>query len=115
MAESFKMKSSCWLAILLVTVLHNSDATLAADQPTKTGHRILACDKGKAANVNARGEVEWEYNKIGGCHDIWMLPGGNILLPLNRTTIAEVTPAKKIVWRYEAKPKPGYRGRVEVH
>jgi hypothetical protein len=78
-------------------------------------HRVLACDKGKAAIVNDRGQVEWEYKGIGECHDIWMLPSGNILLPLNSTTIAEVTPAKKIVWRYQALPKPGYKGRVEVH
>ncbi len=90
----------------------------SADEPSSPGaihHRLLACDKGKAAIVNAEGEVEWEYGNIGECHDIWMLPGGNILLPLNSTTVAEVTPEKKIVWRYEAKPKSGYRGRVEVH
>src|SRR4051794_21223512 len=81
----------------------------------KPEHRVLACDKGKAAIVNAKGEVEWQYTGIGECHDIWMLPSGNILLPLNSTTIAEVTPGKKIVWRYEARPKSGYSGRVEVH
>ncbi len=91
-----------------------SPSAQSADEP-RPAHRVLACDKGKAAIVNARGEVEWEYGGIGECHDIWMLPSGNILLPLNSTTIAEVTPDKKIVWRYEARPKSGYRGRVEVH
>ncbi|CAN5217625.1 PQQ-like beta-propeller repeat protein [soil metagenome] len=89
-----------------------------ADEPgssTKPQHRVLACDKGKVAIVNDKGQVEWEYGGIGECHDIWMLASDNILLPLNSTTIAEVTPEKKIVWRYQAKPKAGYRGRVEVH
>ena len=26
-----------------------------------------------------------------------------------------MTPEKKIVWKYEAKPKAGYKGRVEIH
>jgi hypothetical protein len=29
--------------------------------------------------------------------------------------VVEVNPAKQVVWKYEAKPKPGYTARVEVH
>ena len=48
-------------------------------------------------------------------HDIALLSNGNVLFPLNDTTIVELTPDKKEVWRHESKPKAGYKGRVEVH
>ena len=37
------------------------------------------------------------------------------MLPQNSKTVIEVTPDKKIVWRYEAKPKTGYSGGIEIH
>jgi hypothetical protein len=90
-------------------------ATTATAAEEKVAHRVLAADKGKVAIVNERGAVEWEYANGAECHDLWLLPGGNILLATGPATIAEVTPEKKIVWRYEAKAKEGYTGRVEVH
>ena len=29
--------------------------------------------------------------------------------------VTEMSPKKEVVWKYEAKPKEGYKGRVEVH
>lgn len=81
----------------------------------KPAYRVLAADKGRVAIVNAKGEVEWEYANRHEVHDLTLLPSGNILLPTGPTTVVEVTPDKKEVWRYEAKPKPGYKGRIEIH
>jgi hypothetical protein len=85
---------------------------LTADPPA---YRVLAADKGHVAIVDAAGKVEWEYANKAECHDLWMLTNGNVLLALGPATVAEVSPEKQVVWRYEAKPKPGYTGRVEVH
>ncbi len=88
------------LVLLAIGVLSWTNLAIGGDEPAgKPEHRVLACDKGKVAIVNANGQVEWEYGPVGECHDVWMLANGNVLLPLNSTTIVEVTPAKKIVWR----------------
>jgi hypothetical protein len=81
----------------------------------KVAYRVLAADKGHVALLDERGNVTWEYPIRGDAHDLWLLPNGNVLLPADPTTVVEVTPDKKVVWRYEAKPKEGYNGRVEVH
>lgn len=93
-------------------------AMLAADNPQVAGsRRVLAADRGagKVAIVNARGEVEWEFSNRHDVHDLHMLPNGNILTHISHTTVVEVNRAKQIVWRYEARPRPGYSGKVEVH
>jgi hypothetical protein len=96
----------------LFTVFVGAFSTAAED---KVAHRVLAADKGKVAIVNERGEVEWEYANGAECHDLWLLDNGNVLLALGPASIAEVTPGKKIVWRYEARPKDSRTDRVEVH
>lgn len=85
----------------------------AADAPPQ--HRVLAVDNGHAAIVNAKGEVEWEAPCKHDAHDIAMLPSGNVLLHTGPTTVVEMTPEKKIVWRHESKPKAGYKGAIEIH
>lgn len=89
--------------------------TLAASAAEPVQHRVLAVDNGHAAIVNAKGEVEWEVPLKHDAHDIAMLPSGNVLLHTGPTTVVEMTPEKKIVWRHEAKPKPGYSGAIEIH
>src|SRR5437762_4399244 len=86
---------------------------LCADE--KHAYRILAADNGRVAIVNAKGEVEWEVKNSAEVHDIALLKNGNILFPTDRTTIVEMTPEKKIVWKHVAKPKPGYTGKIEIH
>ncbi len=98
--------ASTLLAFLLVS-------TAAAQE--KPAYRVLAQDKGHAAIVNAKGEVEWEVPCKYVSHDISMLANGNILLHTAAATVIEMTPDKKVVWKYEAKPKQGYQGAVEVH
>jgi len=78
-------------------------------------HRVLAADRGRVAILSAGGEVEWEVPNRYVCHDISMLPNGNVLFPTSNTTIVEMTPAREIVWKHESKPKPGYTGKIEIH
>lgn len=102
--------------VSVLTVLLVSATGLGAGETTR-GHRVLAADRstGKVALIDAAGQVAWEFPNKHDVHDLQVLPGGNILLPLSHTEIAEVTPEKKIVWRYRSHPKPGYKGRIEVH
>lgn len=80
-------------------------------------HRVLAADRGtgRVAIIGTDGKVEWEFANKHDVHDIWMLPNGNILTHISPTTVVEIAPNKTIAWKYEAKPKPGYKGPVEVH
>ncbi|MCE9566953.1 MAG: PQQ-binding-like beta-propeller repeat protein [Planctomycetes bacterium] len=87
-------------------------AAFAADAPA---YRVLAQDKNHIAIVGADGKVEWEFECKHNAHDLQMLPNGNILFNSGGSSVAEVTPKKEIVWKYEAKPTPANKGRVEVH
>jgi hypothetical protein len=80
-------------------------------------HRVLAADRstGKLAIIGLDGKVEWEFTNKHDVHDAHLLPSGNILTHTSHTTVVEIDPKKNIVWKYEAKPKAGYKGRVEVH
>jgi hypothetical protein len=89
--------------------------SIAADPAGHSGYRVLAQDNGHVAIVNQRGEVEWEVECKYNSHDIALLENGNLLLHTGPATVVEMTPAKKIVWRYEGRPKPPYAGRVEIH
>jgi hypothetical protein len=97
------------ISVLLLSFL---PALFAEDKPA---YRVLAADKGHVAIVNSKGEVEWQFDNKAEAHDLAMLANGNVLLPTGPTTVVEITPEKKIVWKYEAQPKEGYKGRVEIH
>jgi hypothetical protein len=84
----------------------------AADPPK---YRVLAQDKGHVAIVGPDGKVEWEVGCKYNSHDIHLLPNGNFLLHTAAATVTEMTPKKEVVWKYEAKPTPANKGRVEVH
>jgi hypothetical protein len=89
-------------------------ATRASD-PAKRDYRVLGCDRGHAAIVDAKGKVVWEQRlPFGGAHDVWMLESGNVLLHTGPATIEELTPDGTSVWKYTAQPTDP-KGRVEVH
>jgi hypothetical protein len=94
-------------------------AALALAAPTAPAdpakYKVLAQDKGHVAVVGPDGKVEWEVECRYNSHDIHLLPNGNLLLHTGPATVTEMTPKKEVVWKYEAKPKDGYKGRVEVH
>ena len=98
--------------LLSFTVFFFSSVT-KAEEPHS--FRVLAQDKGKVAIVGVDGKVEWEVECKYNSHDIQMLPNGNVLLHTGPATVTEMTPKKEVVWKYEAKPKEGYKGGIEVH
>ncbi len=77
-------------------------------------HRVLGGDRGKISLVGASGKVEWQYPG-GTTHDIARLANGNIMFIAGAATVVEVSPDKKVVWKYESKPRAGDSGKVEVH
>jgi hypothetical protein len=90
-------------------------APVAAAEPP--AYRVLAADRstGKVAVVGPDGKVEWEFPNRHDVHDLHMLPNGNVLTHTSHTTVVEINPKKEVVWKYESKPKEGYKGKVEVH
>ena len=64
--------------LFLATFLAFSFVARAAEP----GHKVLAADRGtgKMAIINAKGEIEWEFDNKHDVHDLHMLPNGNILI-----------------------------------
>ena len=92
------------------------DKAGAASSASSVAHRVLGSDNGRIAILGRDGvTVEWEYKNGHQAHDLQVLPSGNILFPTSATKIVELTPAKEIVWQYEALPTAENKGRVEVH
>lgn len=87
-------------------------APLAAQNPAPTGlprqgasqRPMLYLGEGynKMFLIN-HGKTQWTYSTGGGYEydDVWMLSNGNVLFT-RMYYIAEITPAKQIVWRYDA-------------
>src|SRR5437763_13819670 len=100
---------------LSVTFLLAALPALADQPPKHPGYRVLAQDKGHVAIVGTDGKVEWEVECKYNSHDVHLLPSGNLLLHTGATVVTEMTPKKEVAWKYEAKPKEGYKGRVEGH
>ena len=61
------------------------------------------------------GKVIWTYSTGTSYEydDVWMLSNGNILFT-RMEYVAEITPDKKIVWRYDCNPEAGPK-HTEVH
>jgi len=96
------------LAVLIVR-------SAAEDPAGSRGYRVLAQDNGHVAIVSGQGMLEWEVECGHNSHDIALLENGNLLLHTGPAKVVEMTPAKKIVWQFEGRPKPPYTGRVEIH
>ena len=99
-----------WILSALALTVALSSAS-AADP----AYSVLAADNSKVSLVNAKGEVEWQVENKAEVHDIALLPNGNVLFTTNPSTVVEMTRDKKVVWKHEAKPKKGYKGRIEIH
>ena len=104
-----------WLSMLVM----QGDVAVRAgrSEADSKEYRVLGADNKRIAIINAKGEIEWEVpNGAREIHDIQMLPNGNVLFQSSYTTVVEVgRDSKQVVWQYEAKPKTGYTGRVEIH
>lgn len=62
------------------------------------------------------GKVIWTYQTGGGNEydDVWMLSNGNILFS-RMQYVAEITPDKKVVWRYDAQNSTNVAEHTEIH
>ncbi len=103
------------LRFSFITVLAVLPQLALAAEPV--AHRVLAADRGKGhiAIIGPDGKMEWEFENKHDVHDLHLLPNGNILTHTSPTNVVEINPKKEIVWKYEAEPKEGYKGRIEIH
>ena len=62
-----------------------------------------------------KGKVIWTYSTGSSYEydDVWMLSNGNILFS-RMEYVAEITPDKKVVWRYDCNKEPGVN-HTEIH
>jgi hypothetical protein len=100
-----------WIVVAALT----SSQKAAAAEPTR---KFIAADssKNRIAIIDENGKTEWEH-KIGGLHDLHVLPNGNVLLQTSWTEVAEINPVNnEVVWRYDAVKRPENEGkRLEIH
>ncbi|WP_010583908.1 beta-propeller domain-containing protein [Schlesneria paludicola] len=108
-------------AITYLGLLSSTAIALAADdnRSVHTGppHKVLIGDYSTTtlALVDQKGEIEWQ-TPIRNIHDAAVLPNGNILFQTDWTEILEMSPERKIVWKYDAKQQNATDGqRVEIH
>jgi len=112
---------SAFFLTLIALLFGVSDFPIVSGQTKEAAgntknYSVLGADKKRVAIINAKGEIEWEIpNEARETHDIQMLPNGNVLFQTSYTTVVEVNRDKQVVWQYEAKPKEGYSGRIEIH
>ena len=86
----------------------NWDQPIPSDLPGKglAQHPMLYIGEGyNKILLVSDGKIIWTYSTGPGWEydDVWMLSNGNVLFT-RMQYIAEVTPAKKVVWRYDAPP-----------
>ncbi len=81
----------------------------------KTGHRVIAQDRGRVVVLSEEGKIDWEVPCRFVSHDIQALPNGNFLLHTGPARIQEFTPEKEVVWEWQGKPTGDYQGRIEIH
>ena len=103
-----------FLPLTLMALLCGS---LFAAEQTGMPRRIMGADDSThhLAIISAKGDIEWE-TAVGAIHDAWLLPNRNVLFQQGWQKVVEMTPAKQIVWEYDAGKMNGNQGkRVEVH
>lgn len=98
---------AAWLVAPLVFV---TTMRCLAEHP-----RLLLADyeKKRIAIVVPDGTLEWQQ-PIRAIHDAQLLPDGNVLFQTSFRNVIEMTPAGKVVWKYEAQPTAAAK-RVEIH
>ena len=116
-SKTMRCSDSCSFVPFVASLLLSFCALAHAEQ-TGTPRRLIAgdYDKKRLAIVSADGKIEWE-EKIGGeCHDLQVLPSGNVLFQTSWTKIVEMTPKHDVVWSYDSAKMNGNAGKaVQVH
>lgn len=70
----------------------------------KLDGQLVATGTGRIMIIGTDGKTLWQH-KAGNCHDVWMLPNGNILYA-DRTAVEIDPKTNKIVFQYKAEFKP---------
>ena len=100
---------------LMAVLISSVHVSATAAEPTR---RFIAADssKGRVAIIDESGKTAWEH-KIGGLHDLHVLPNGNVLLQSSWTALIEIDRSNgKLVWQYEAMDRPENKDqRLEIH
>lgn len=112
----FSRRALCTAAICAFGVLCGAPASAQTPAPLPA-HKLLVQAKGQLMILRLQdGVVEWQMPCSGIAHDITQLPNGNILTQTSGSNVVEIDPkTKQVVWQWDAKPKPPYAGRVEIH
>lgn len=114
------MRCVCFFRLVVCLCSTISLPVLADDHSsvhTGRARKVLVGDySAKAlALINQKGDVEWQI-LLRNIHDVSKLPNGNILYQTDWTEIVEMTPERKVVWKYDAARQNGNEGKkVEVH
>jgi hypothetical protein len=113
--STLRTRSFCLALAIAIFAITNTVQTARAAEPAR---KFIAADSSKSriAIIDEHGQTEWEH-KIGGLHDLHVLPSGNVLLQSSWTEVAEINPtSNEIVWRYDAMKRPENEGkRLEIH
>ncbi|MEN6535207.1 MAG: PQQ-binding-like beta-propeller repeat protein [Bryobacteraceae bacterium] len=78
---------------------------LNAELSGKMAGCVLAGGTNRVVILDSRGEIVWEH-PAALVHDVWMLPGGNILFA-DGQSVTEVTPGHKVVFRFQSSEQRG--------
>ncbi len=78
---------------------------LNAELSGRMAGRVLAGGTNRVVILDSRGEVVWEH-PTALVHDVWMLPGGNVLFADGRS-VTEVTPSHNVVFRFQSPEQRG--------
>ncbi|MDB5351716.1 MAG: Arylsulfotransferase [Planctomycetota bacterium] len=104
-----------WPALSSSVAILLSGLSFSSQAQEPGSYRVLGSDRGKVAIVDNKGHVEWDVANPSEVHDLSLLSNGNLLFTTKGPAVVEMTPEKKVVWKYESKPTSHNKERVEIH
>lgn len=78
-------------------------------------HEVIAQDRGHVCRFDRNGQLLWKTPCPGVAHDLHWLGENRFLTQTNGSNVVEMDSAGRETWRWNARPRAGYAGRVEVH
>ena len=78
-------------------------------------HEVIAQDRGQVCRFDKNGKLLWKTPCSGVAHDLHWLGDNRFLTQTNGANVVEMDSTGRETWRWDARPKAGYNGRVEVH
>lgn len=78
-------------------------------------HQVIAQDRGNVCLFAKDGKLQWKIPCPGVAHDIHWLGNNRVLTQTNGSNVVELDQTGAELWRWDARPRSGTSGRVEVH